>query len=192
MARKHEFRMDRESLGGLGRLLLTKRQRLSLLKWSLYGLVCLVALLLQDVLLYRVDVLGAATDLVPCVILLIAMQQDAQTGSLFTLIGSLLYYCSGSSPGPYVIPILTALAVLLIIFRQGYLQQGFLAVALGTIVGTFAYELSVFFVGMILSSTMFSRIGVMLMTAALSLAVIPVGYPLTQAIGKIGGDLWND
>ncbi len=192
MARKQEFRRDRETGGGFARLLLTKQQRLRLAKWGLLGVLCLLALLLQDTVLYRVQLLGAGTDMVPCVIFAIALQLDLQSGSLFCLITSLLYYCSGSAPGPHVIVLITGISVFLVIFRQGYLQQGFLAVLLSTAVGMLSYELCVFLAGVITGDTMLSRLGMPVLTALWSLVAVPLVYPAVRAIDKQGGDLWRE
>ena len=49
MARKkYEFRPDPTGLDWVSKLALTKKQRQALLKWSLYGLVCVTGLVLQD------------------------------------------------------------------------------------------------------------------------------------------------
>ncbi len=187
MARKYEFRMDPENSGILGRLLLTKKQRFSLLRWVLFGLVCLTGLLLQDVVLYRLPV-----DLVPCLIILVALLQDAQTGSVFSIVAACLYYFSGSAPGPYVIPLLTFLCVFLGVFRQAYLQQGILAVLLCAALGMLVYELSIFAIGLFLGRTIAARFMVLLTTALWSLAAVPVCYPLLRAIQKIGGEVWKE
>ncbi len=192
MAKKHEFRMDPENSGVLGRLLLTKKQRLSLLRWSLYALMCLLALLVQDVLLHRLHLWGAGTDLVPCLILMITVLQDAQTGSVFALTASCLYYFSGSAPGVYVIPLITALSVFLVIFRQGYLQQSFFAVLLCVLLGQLVYEGFVFAIALFLGRTLWSRAWVMALTAVLTMAAVPVCYPVLRAIGKIGGEVWKE
>ncbi len=192
MAKKHEFRMDPQSSGVLGRLLLTQKQRLSLLRWTLYALVCLLALLAQDVLLHRLNLWGAGTDLVPCLILMITVLQDAQSGSVFALTASCLYFFSGSAPGVYVIPLLTVLAVFLVIFRQGYLQQGFFAVLLCTGLGMLVYEMVVFGITLFLARTLWSRFWVLGLTALLTVAAVPVFYPVLRAIGKIGGEAWKE
>ncbi len=192
MAKKHEFRMDPDSSGGFGRLLLTKKQRIGLLKWALYSVLCLLALIAQDVVLYRLDILGATTDLVPCLILMIAVMEGVENGSLFSFLAGLVYYCSGSAPGAYVIPVLTAAAVLLAIFRQSYLQEGFLAVAMCAAMGMIFYELCIFGISLLLAQTLLSRVGVLAMTAVLSLVLVPAAYPVLRAIGNIGGETWKD
>ncbi len=192
MARKYEFRMDPEHSGGLGRLLLTKKQRYTLLRWSLYGLVCLSGLLAQDVLMHRMSIFGATTDLVPCLIIMIAVLQDADTGSVFSLVASCLYYFSGSAPDVYVIPIITGISIFMVIFRQGYLRQGFFAVLLCAAMGMLTYEMGLFGIGLFLGRTLLSRLNVLLLTAGLTLAAVPIAYPILRSIGKIGGEIWKE
>ena len=46
--KKYEFKPDPAGSGTLSKLYLTRKQRQSVLKWALYGLLCLAALILQD------------------------------------------------------------------------------------------------------------------------------------------------
>ena len=71
--RKRDFKPDRTGKGLLNKLYLTPRQRLAILKWTLFGLCMLVLSLVQDVLLSQVRVLGATTELIPCAIFLICI-----------------------------------------------------------------------------------------------------------------------
>ncbi len=192
MAKKNEFRMDSERSAGLGRLLPTKKQRESLLRWTLYGLVCLVGSLLQDVVLCQMHIKGATTDIVPCLILMIAVLQDADSGSVFALIASCLYYFSGSAPGPYSIPLITGVSIFAVIFRQAYLRQGFFAVLLCAALGMGIYEMSIYGIGLFLGHTTVARAQVLAMTAVLTLAVVPVAYPVLRATQKIGGEPWKE
>lgn len=192
MAKKREFRPDREGTGQLNKLWPTPRQQLRALQWLLYGLVCLVGLLLQDVLLYRVNVLGGCTDLVPCLILMVTVMQGAEGGSVFALVLSALYYLSGSSAGYYVIPLLTVVAVFAAIFRQAFLRRGIGTMLLCAVIGMLLYELGVFGVSLFLKLTVGSRVGASLMTAVLTLAAVPVFYPVLLAIGKLGGQTWKE
>ena len=125
MARKYEFKPDKQKTSLLSRLSLTKQQRQNLLKWTLYGLCLLALLLLQDMVLCRVKVLGATTELLPCAIFLICLLQDPEDGSVFALVASLVYLFTGSSPGMYVPILMTFLAVGAMFLRQSYLQKGF-------------------------------------------------------------------
>lgn len=192
MAKKKDFRPDPEGSGDFGKLMLTRQQRRRLTRWSLYAAVCLLGLLVQDVLMCRVELLGAVTDLVPCLIIMVCTMQDAQTGSVFALVASCLYVFSGSAPGPYTIPLLVAVAIFLVIFRQSYLQQGFMTILLCTAAGMIVYEMCIFCVGLFLKLTTADHAGVFFKSALLSLAAVPLTYPVLLSIGKIGGDTWKE
>jgi hypothetical protein len=192
MAKNREFRPDREGTGQLNKLWPTPKQQLRALRWLLYGLICLVGLLLQDVLLYRVNILGGCTDVVPCVVIMVAVMQGAESGSVFALLLSLMYYFSGSSAGFYVIPLLTAVAVFAAMFRQAFLRQGFFTLLLCSAMGMCLYELILFGVNLFMKLTVMDRAGAALMTAVLSLLAVPVLYPVLLAIGKLGGTTWKE
>lgn len=192
MAKNREFRPDREGTGQLNKLWPTPKQQLRALRWLLYGLICLVGLLLQDVLLYRVNILGGCTDVVPCIVIMVAVMQGAESGSVFALLLSLMYYFSGSSAGFYVIPLLTAVAVFTAIFRQAFLRQGFFTLLLCGAMGMCLYELILFGVNLFMKLTVMDRAGAALMTAVLSLLAVPVLYPVLLTIGKLGGTTWKE
>ena len=142
--------------------------------------------------MYRIRRWGVCADIVPCLIMMVAVMQGAESGSVFALVASCLYYFSGSAAGAYVIPLITAPAVLLGILRQGSLRKGFFTILLCSAVGMAAYELGMFGIGLFLRLTTVERFSSMLITAALSLAVVPVAYPVLLAIGKIGGETWTE
>ena len=109
--RNQEFHPDVQNRDVLGKLLLTQKQRKRLLKWLLFTAVCLLGLLVQDVLMSRVDILGATTDLTACCILAVCILQGAHSGSIFALCAAAVFYFSGSAPGPYCILLLTAIGI---------------------------------------------------------------------------------
>jgi hypothetical protein len=192
VAKKYDFRPDPEGSGDFGKLLLTKLQRRSLMRWSSYAAICVFGLLLQDVFLSRVTMFGARTDIVPCLILMICTMQGAEIGSVFALTAACLYYFSGSAPGPYVIPVLVGIAVFLVIFRQSYLKQGFLTILICAAVGMIMYEICIFCIGLFLERTTADRFDIFVTTALISLAAVPVAYPILMSIGKLGGDTWKE
>jgi hypothetical protein len=193
MARKkHEFRPDTVRQDILGKLLMTPRQRQSALRWLLFSLVCLAALILQDTVMSRFSILGTTTDLVPCCIIAICILQGAESGSVFALIASLIYHFSGSAPGIFAIPLITALAVLGAIFRQGYLRKGFSTLVICTGVCLMVYELSIFFIGLFLKSTIWPRFFAFPGSALITLVLVPALYPVLLSIGKIGGETWKE
>ena len=188
--RKRDFKPDRTDRGLLFKLYITPLQRLKILKWTLIALLMLALSLLQDVLLSRLSILGATTDLVSCGIFLIVLLLEPEQGGIFALIASVLFYFSGTSPGPYTIAVLTALSLLLNILRHAFLQRTFSSVLLCATAGLLIYQMLVFCVGLFLNFTTAARLPVFLITAGLSAAVIPLLYPVILAVSKIGGETW--
>lgn len=192
MARKYEFKPDKPNTSFLSKLYLTKRQRLSLLKWGLYALVLLVLSALQDVVLCRFRLFGATTDLVPCAIFLICTIQGLERGSVFALVAALFYLFSGTAPGPYAMVFITFLAVGVTWLRQSFLQAGFAAAMFCTGAAMLVYEMAVFATGLFLQLTLPVRFLGFLLTAGLSLLAAPVLYPICLTIGRIGGESWKE
>lgn len=190
MAKKNEFKPDRFRSDILGKLILTKKERMSVTRWVLFSLVCLAALIVQDVALYRLTVYEACTDIAPCLIIMVAVMQGGESGSIFALIAACIFYFSGSAPGVYAIPLITIPAVFVAIFRQGSMRKGFITILLCSAAGMLMYEMGVFGIGLFLGQTTVERLPQMLLTAALSMIVVPLVYPILLAIGKIGGETW--
>lgn len=192
MAKKNEFKPDKPRAGWLSKLYITPKQRRSILKWALYGLVLLVLSLLQDVVLCNFRLFGATTELVPCAIILICLLEGTQNGCIFALIASLLYWFSGATLGAFAMVMITVLSIFACMFRQGYLQKGFGAAMLCTASAVLIYEMAMFLLGAILNLTPWSRFGGFLLTAVMSIAIVPVLYPLMLAIESIGGETWKE
>ena len=192
MAKKYEFKPDKPQMTLADRLYLTKKQRRQLLKWSLYALMLLVLSVVQDVLLSRIRLFDATTELVPVGIFLICLLEGLETGSVFALVASSLYQFSGTPGGTYSIVFITVLCVLVTLLRQAYLQKGFGSAMLLTALAMVLYELLVFGIGLFLGLTTFSRWGGFLLTAGLSLTVAPAFYPIALSVGKIGGEVWKE
>lgn len=189
---KYEFKPDkaRSSLAKLFQL--SALQKKELLKWSLNALLCLALQVVQDVIMSRVSIVGATTDLVPMVILLIAVVYDAYEGSLFAILASTLYVFTGSAPGPYAIAFITVLGVTAALFRQSFWRRGFRSNILCAGLALLIYELAVYGTGIFLGLTYWSRIGVFLLTWLLSFVVMLALYPLIRVIQKIGGETWRE
>ncbi len=192
MAKKYEFLPDKPRGGLLQRLHLTQLQQLSLLKWALYAFWLVALSVLQDVILSQLHIGGATTDLVPCGIILICILEGAEQSCIFALVASVLYLFSGTASGPYAMVLITVLAIVVSIFRQGYLQKGFPAAMLCTAIALFLYEIAVFAVGAFLGLTTFQRFGSFLLTGVLTMVAAPVIYLVTARICKIGGQSWKE
>lgn len=190
--RKYEFKPDKPASSALSKLYLTPLQRKRLLKWVLIGLTLTLLSLLQDVVFSRLRIGGASFDLVPCGILLGCILMEPETAAVFALVSSGLYHFSGTAPGVYIIALLTALGVLLCIFRRSYLKKGFFSTFLCSGFGIVVYKLVVFGIHLFLGATLGARFGVFCLGILLTLASIFPLYPLFVSICNIGGESWKE
>jgi len=193
MARKKfEFRQDKTGPDLLSKLYLTQKQRLSLVKWSLFALVILVLSLLQDVILCHLNIWGASTDLLPCAIFVAGVMLGAEDGGVFSLVAAAYYQFSGSAPGYYVIAIIPVLTVLAALFRQSYLRKSAGANILCAAIAFALYEGILLGIGLLSEQTVLFRSGTFLVTILITLLTVPLLYPLFSAIGRIGGETWKE
>ena len=190
--RKHEFKPDKTNSGALNQLYITAKQRRTLRKWLLMALLLVLSSVVQDTMLCRLEILGGRFDLVPTVLLLACMMQDPETGSIFSLAAACFYCFSGTAPGAYVIAILTVLGVFFAIVRHCYFRDSFGSAFVCAGGALLLYELILFGIGLFLGYTTFQRLQVYLVTTGLSVAVMPLFYPIIKAICKTGGETWNE
>ena len=190
--RSYQFKPDRTGTGFLKKLYLTKKQRLTLAKWSFYALTCLLALVVQDVIMSQVRIFGATTDLAVCAILLITVLEGSEKGSLFALIASTLYVFAGTAPGSYAIAFITIYGVLAALFREGVWRRGLSSTVLCAGVAMLLYEISVFSTGIFLGLTLWRRFFIFVLTGAISSLVMLPLYPIVFKIGSIGGEPWKE
>lgn len=190
--RKYEFRPDKLRSTLASKLYLTPNQRKTILRWFLFCALLMVASVLQDVILCRFRLFGATTDLVPCTLILICVFLGTNDSCLFVLLGALAYQFSGTSPGYYVVPLITVLALMLSMFRESYLRKSFSSVMLCAVVALLAYEMLLFVTGLAFGNTRLDRWGVFLLTGGLTAIALPILYPIVKTIAKIGGDIWKE
>ncbi len=188
----YEFKPDPIDAGWLKKLYMTRLQRLTLLKWTLFALVCVVLLVIQDVILSQIHIFGATTDLAPAAILLICVLAGSEQGSLFVLIASTVYWFSGSAPGAYVIALMSFFGIGAALFRQTFWHRSLGSIWLCTAMAIVLYEMGVFLAGILLGLTQWIRVFRFLFTGVSSaLLMIPL-YPLVYKIGQIGGQTWKE
>lgn len=190
--RDAEFKPDNHGGGILRALYITWQQRMDLLRWVLYIAVIVLLLMIQDVIMSQVSIFGATTDLAVCAILLITVLEGIEVGSIFVLIASTLYFFSGSSPGPYAIGFMTFFGIAACMFRQLYWHRSQGSIVLCAGLALMLYEIGIYGAGIFLGLTRWDRIGVFLITGALSCLVMIPLYNLIHAIGQIGGHTWKE
>ena len=171
---------------------LTALQRQRLLKWTLYVLVIVLSLVVQDVLMSQFNILGGTTDLAVAVILLITVIEGTEVGSLFVLIASTLYYFSGSAPGAYCIGLMTVLGIAAVMFRQLFWHRSKGSIVLCAGIALMGYELGLFAVGLFNELTLWDYFGNFLLTGVYSCLSLLAFYPLIYKIGLIGGNTWKE
>ena len=192
LRKKYEFKPDRTDSGTLNKLYITKKQRLSLLKWFLIGACLLVLSLLQDVVMSKLRILGATTDLVAGGILLCCMLLSVDSSAVFALCASTAFYFAGFAPGVYTIALLTALGVFGNILRHSYLRKSVFSIVLCAGTALMLYELAVFFIALFLEYTTLARIGNICMGGLVTVALMPAMYPVFLSVSKIGGEAWKE
>lgn len=190
--KKTEFKPDSKRFDLAQRLYLSPQQQKKYLKRILFSLLSLLLLVLQDVLFSRISIYGATVDMVPCVLLMICVLQGAAEGCVFLLVGSLLYYLSGSSPGVYVILLIPLFGTLAAAFRQAYLRKGFRTTLMCAGAALVLYETLSFLAALLLGVTRLDRVFVPVISTAMTLLTLPLVFVLVWGICKIGGDQWNE
>lgn len=192
LSKQSEFKSDprQNSLSGLFHVTQLQKQRM--LKWTLYVLTGILLLTIQDVIMSRVSIFGATTDLPVVYILLITVIEGVDVGSLFVLFASTIYYFSGSAPGPYCIGLLCAVGIIATLLRQAYLRRTKASIVICAGIALTIYEMGLFVVGIGLGLTRWDRVFSFLITAGYSFGVMVLLYPLINRIGLIGGTTWKE
>lgn len=189
--RKHEFKPDAHA-SVLKGLYITRLQRKNLLKWCIYSVICVLLLVVQDVVMSRVRIFGATTDLAPMIVLLLTVLVGTDAGSMFAVIASTVYYLSGSAPGAYVIALLTVLGIFAAMIRQIYWRHGLRSTVLCAGIALILYEIVIFAIGWVSGLTLLTRLHAFIFSGLISWALMIPLFPLLYWIGKIGGEPWKE
>ncbi len=171
----------------LDKLYITPRQWMHILRWTLYALLVLLAMMVQTVVLGNRTVLGAKPDFVPVVIVCVCLREGAERGGLFALLASFFWYLSGADQGSMAIAVLTVLPVLGSVLLRSTLTNRFLPCLFFTLITLFT-EHSLMFLWKLIFETMdgslfFTRL---LPCVFVSLLAQPPVYWLVKRIEKIG------
>ncbi len=187
-----EVRPDAEGSSLRKLLYFTRQQRTDVLRWVLYVAVCVLMLLTQDVLMSRLEVMGATTDLAPAAIFLIAVMENCEVGSLYALIASVFYFFSGSAPEAYCVLLITAFGMFFSLLRQQYLPRSIGAVVVCAGAAQIAYEIGLWGIGLFLGLTRFDRLGRFFLTGVYSAVCMVPLYWVLNKIGTMGGRQWKE
>ena len=189
---RNEFKPDPAASTWLKTQRLTQLQRQRLLKWTLYVLIIVACLVIQDVIMSQLRLFGATTDLAVGAILLITVIEGTDVGSVFVLFASALYWFSGSAPTPICIALLTFFGIGTTMFRQLFWHRSRGTLTLCACLALTLYELGLFVTGLSQGLTYWGRLHSYLLTSIYtSLIMIPL-YSLVCKTGLIGGNTWKE
>lgn len=170
----------------LDKLYITPRQWLLILRWVLYSLLFLTALLVQTVVLGNRTVFGAHLDLVPLAITCVCLREGPERGGLFALLASLFWCLSGIDQGSVSLLVLTVVPVLGSLFCKAFFANRFLSCLLVCFL-TLVTEQGVIFLLKVFFSAVEPSLGLSLIPCVfLSLVFQPLFYGLVKAIANIG------
>ena len=176
---------------------LTRLQWQGILKWSLYGLLTLLVLLLQTVVLSKLPVWGAKLTPLPALIVCVCVREGPEKGGVYAILATLFWCLSGADYGNLSVAVIPVGAILSAVLCRAVLTLRFLPTALCCLAVTLLNATVIFAFKLILPPTVplivnpptvapenFWR--VLLPGAALSMAFVPVHYVLVKLISRIG------
>lgn len=99
-------------------------------KWALYGLLALLALLLQTSVVGNLTLLGAHFSILPAAVCCTAMREGRDSGAVYGLCCGVLQALSGTSYGAVYILTLTLVGMLSGMACDFWLRRGFLTALL--------------------------------------------------------------
>lgn len=172
----------------LDKLYITPKQWLRILRWSLYSLLFLLALLVESSVFGKHTLLGVRPQLVAVVIVCVCFREGAERGGLFALLTSLFWCLSGIPYGSIAIAVYTLVPVAGTLLTRSVLVNRFVPCLLITLAALFLQQVVVFAIGYF-----FHNVGglyfflELLPCVFLSLLFQPVVYWLVKRIARIGG-----
>ena len=171
----------------LDKFYITPKQWLHILRWSLYALLFLVAMMVQTVVFGNRLVFGTKPLLTPVVICCVCLREGAERGGIFALVASLFWCFSGVEYGPVGIVVQTVVPVLGTVLSRGILSSRYIPCLLITFLALLAEQCIVY------ALKLFSDLAqprlfftVLLPCVFVSLLFQPVIYILVKQIEKIG------
>lgn len=171
----------------LDKLYITPRQWLHILRWSLYSLLFLFAMMTQTVVLGNRQIFGIIPDFIPIVITCVCVKEGPQRGGWFALITSLVWFLSGADYGSVSIALLTVLPVTAGLLCHSVLTNRFLPCLLVNFLVLFLQH-SIIFLFKFLIDGMAASLFVqkLLPCVLISLIAQPIIYFLVKKIHLIG------
>ena len=167
---------------------LTKRQWQGVLKWSLYGLLTLLTLLLQTSVLAKTPILGTKLAPLPALIVCVCVREGPEKGGLYAILASLVWCFSGADFGNLSVAVIPIGAMLSAVLCRAVLTLRFAPTALCCLGVTLLNAAVIFLFKLILppAVALENYWQVLLPGVGLSMVFVPIHYALVMLIGRIG------
>ena len=157
------------------------------LRWTIYGALLFVTMLVQTVILQQVRPYGLVPPLTPVALVCIAMRESPEHAALCALLTGLFWCLAGGDCGSLAIVTLTAVGALAALACGAWLNRNLLSGLLLCLLGLLITEGGVFLVHLYLGSVAAGAFFTTLMPSlGLSLLTGPIYYGLAAAIAKVG------
>lgn len=167
--------------------LFTRRQLTGILKWTLYAVLFLFAMLTQAIVLPQIPIGGITLCIVPSCVVCVAVREGAERSALYALLASVFFCLSGTDCGPIYIVSLTLSAVLAGVLCDRYYTRAFVPALLLSVMGLTICEGMAFlfriYIGVVAPALWKT---VLLPEILLSVLGFPLLYLGAWAISKIG------
>lgn len=171
----------------LDKFYITPKQWLRILRWSLYALLFLTAMMVQTVVFGNRTVLGVKPLLVPVVICCVCLREGAERGGVFALLASLFWCFSGAEYGPLSIVVQTAVPVLGAVGSRAVLSNRYMPCLFITFFTMLLEQSIVFCLKLVAGKAQTSMFFTVLLPCVLiSLLFQPVIYFLVKQTERIG------
>ncbi len=167
---------------------LTKLQRLGILKWSLYGLLTLLVLLLQTVVLSKHTGLASKPALLPGLIVCVCVREGPEKGGAYSILAALLWCLSGADFGNLSVAVVPVGAMLAAVLCRAVLTLRFFPTALCCLAVTLLDASVIFAFKLILPPAVAlpNYWRVLLPAVAAAMVFVPIHYGLVKLISRIG------
>ena len=171
----------------LDKLYITPKQWMHILRWCLYALLFLVAVMLQTVVFGNRTLFGAHPNFVPVMIVCVCHREGAERGGLFALLASLVWCLSGTDYGTVSLAVLTVVPVLGTLFSQTWLSNRYLPCLLLCVLTVFVEQGVIFSLRWFFGDLEAVRFFTDLLPCVLVSALIqPLAYLAVKRIERVG------
>ena len=170
----------------MNKLHITHKQWICFLKWATYFLLFVLVLTLQGTMLSRHTILGTKLNLLPCVIVCVALTEGIEQGGIFALCTSAVWALAGADFGFVSIVVLTAGAIFFAWLCRAFLYNTLLPCAVCCFGMLLLNESCIFLLRLFLGSVdPLQYLLVLLPGVVFSMVGCPIFYYLSRLITKI-------